>query len=48
MAKPINYNIITGKTFEKTQEIINNTNLIYLHLENSLCSKKIKIVMNMY
>ena len=39
MAKPINYNIITGKTFEKTQEIINNTNLIYSHLENSLCSK---------
>ena len=31
MAKPINYNIITGKTFEKTQEIINNTNLIYSH-----------------
>jgi hypothetical protein len=39
MAKPINYNVITGKMFEKTQEIINNTKLIYAHLENSLCSK---------
>ena len=39
MSKPINYNVITGKQFEKTQEIINNTKLIYDHLENSLCSK---------
>ena len=39
MAKTINYNVITGKMFEKTQEIINNTKLIYAHLENSLCSK---------
>ena len=31
--------IITGKVFEKTQQIINNTELIYVHLENSLCSK---------
>ena len=39
MSKPINYNVITGKQFVKTQEIINNTKLIYDHLENSLCSK---------
>ena len=39
MAKHNNYNIITGKPFEKTQDIINNTQLIYNHLENSLCSK---------
>ena len=36
MSKPINYNVITGKQFEKTQEIINNTKLIYDHLDLQL------------
>ena len=51
MAKPINYNVIIGKPFEKNQEIINNTKLIYNHLENSLCSKNkdcYEYVLNFY
>ena len=41
MAKPINMNVITNKPFELNDDIKNNTQLIYNHILNQLCSSNI-------
>ena len=41
MAKPFNYDIITGKPIKQTEELTNNLNLIYNHIKCVLCSNDV-------